>query len=579
MINLNYFCTTLNTDKKHIQHLATICQKKGVKYAIISPGSRCAPLIVAFNRIEGITCYSIIDERSAAFVALGIAQQTKSTVALICTSGSAVLNYAPALAEAFYQKIPLLVLSADRPNEWIDQGENQSINQVEVYKNYIKKSYQLPVQVNTEKDLWFSDRIVSEALNTCQYPDFGPVHINIPLREPLYNLTDESDLDTKIIEFEKPSYSLDAAKFEELAKYWEQKEKILIVVGGFKSSDAQLSSILNKIGQHTNVVILKESISNVYGADFIDQIDANVELIDQHNLEAFTPELVVTFGSGVVSKKLKFWLRKQQHVDHWHITSSFEHWDIFQSLAKIIQMSPTDFLDKLATLISEKPSSYKAQWQELNNNTRNSLARYLADLPFCDFTLFDYILKQIPQNSLLQLGNSTPVRYANLMHIDGNKNIQINSNRGVSGIDGVISTAAGASMVDADKLCFCICGDVATLYDSNALLNASLKANFKLIVINNQGGNIFKIIPGPSKLNELEQYFETKHNYEFADLAAMHKFAYFSVAKMSDLESTFSKFVQEDSKSAFLEIKTNNQLSADALKNYFDFIKEDTKID
>lgn len=187
----------MNTDKIHIQHLAGICAIKGIEYAVISPGSRCAPLTIAFNRQKEIECISIIDERSAAFVALGIAQQTEKPVALICTSGSAILNYAPALAEAYYQKIPLLVLSADRPNEWIDQGENQSIQQFEVYKNYIKKSFQLPLQVNNDKDLWYSDRIVSEAINTCMYPDFGPVHINIPLREPLYELTDKINNETK----------------------------------------------------------------------------------------------------------------------------------------------------------------------------------------------------------------------------------------------------------------------------------------------------------------------------------------------------------------------------------------------
>ena len=173
-----------------------------------SPGSRCAPLTIAFNRLDGISCTSIIDERSAGFIALGLAQQTNKPVVLICTSGSAMLNYAPALAEAYYQKIPLLVLSADRPNEWIDQGENQSINQFEVYKNFIKKSYQLPVQIHTEEDLWYSSRIVSEALNTCIYPDFGPVHINIPLREPLYNLSDTVVQAPKIIRFEQPKYTL-----------------------------------------------------------------------------------------------------------------------------------------------------------------------------------------------------------------------------------------------------------------------------------------------------------------------------------------------------------------------------------
>lgn len=524
--------------------------------------------------MEGITCYSIIDERSAAFVALGIAQQTNTTVALICTSGSAVLNYAPALAEAFYQKVPLLVLSADRPNEWIDQGENQSINQVEVYKNYIKKSYQLPVHTNTDKDLWYSDRIVSEAINSSRYPDLGPVHINIPLREPLYNLIPQETLETKIIEFETPSYSLDKDKFEALKAVWQKKEKILIVVGGFKSRDKDLESVLGGLSQQSNVIILKESISNVYGNDFIDQIDANIEIIDQRNLQDFTPDLVVTFGSGVVSKKLKFWLRKQHNVAHWHITSSFEHWDIFQSLSKVIQIAPAHFLREMSIDQKAPSSNYKQVWLALNKQCKMVLEQYLAQMPFADFTVFDFLMKNFPKDSLVQLGNSTPVRYANLLAIDANKNLRINSNRGVSGIDGVLSTAAGASMVSEKTPCFCITGDVAALYDSNALMNANLNTNFKLIIINNQGGNIFKIIPGPNKLEELESFMETKHNYSFEHLATMYKFRYFKVDQNEHFEETFHDFTAESELAAILEIKTNNDLSAASLKNYFTFINE-----
>lgn len=569
----------MNTDKKHIQHLAAICRQKGVEYAIISPGSRCAPLIIAFNRMKGISCLSIIDERSAGFVALGIAQQTKKVVALICTSGSAILNYAPALAEAFYQKIPLLVLSADRPNEWIDQGENQSINQNEVYRNYIKKSYQLPLQINTDKDLWYSDRIISEALNTCLHPDFGPVHINIPLREPLYNLVEDDFPKPKIIEFEKPNFSLSATAFESLGAFWKKQAKILIVVGSHKERSIALEEKLQLLSNQENILILKESISNIYGTHFIDQIDANVELIAAHQLENFTPDLVLTLGGGVVSKKLKFWLRSLPKVSHWHLTNSFEHWDIFQALSKVIQVDPILFFEKLLEESFDGTSSYRSDWHQLNERTTEALKHYLSKQTFTDFSLFDFLLKELPEDSLVQLGNSTPVRYANLLHVEADQNLQINSNRGVSGIDGVLSTAAGASIAKSNQLCFCITGDVAALYDSNALMNKHLGANFKLIIINNGGGNIFKIIPGPSKLDELETFFETKHDIHFEHLAAMYQFEYFQVSAFNELESQFNKFVGETAKPAVLEINTDGEASADALRNYFNYLKESISLD
>ena len=568
----------MNTDKIHIQHLAAICKEKGVKYAIISPGSRCAPLIIAFNRMEGITCLSIIDERSAGFVALGIAQQTNQPVALICTSGSAILNYAPALAEAFYQKVPLLVLSADRPNEWIDQGENQSINQFEVYKNYIKKSYQLPVQINTEKDLWYSDRIISEAINTTLYPDFGPVHINIPLREPLYNLTDEKVSLPKVIDFEKPQYTLAEKELQQLGKTWQNSAKILIIAGGNKTKSKTLDNLLQKLSNQENIIVLKESISNVYGDNFIDQIDANIEIIQANNLSNFTPDLVITLGAGVVSKKVKFWLRSLENIEHWHITKSFEHWDIFQCLSKVVQLDVSHFFEAISTYTFKSESTYKKDWLALNKQTQEVLQQYLNIQPFNDFKLFDFLIQNIPNNSLLQLGNSTPVRYANLLKIAAAKNLTINSNRGVSGIDGVLSTAAGASITAPNKLCFCISGDVASLYDSNALLNHHLKANYKLIIINNGGGNIFKIIPGPSQLAELEQFFETQHNINFENIAKTYSCKYYSASTLSELENSFADFVAEKEQAAILEIKTDGNVSANALRNYFTYLKENIKL-
>lgn len=525
--------------------------------------------------MNGIECISVIDERSAGFIALGIAQQTQEVVALICTSGSAMLNYAPALAEAFYQKVPLLVLSADRPNEWIDQGENQSINQNEVYKNYIKKSYQLPVQVNTTKDLWYCDRTVAEAINSCKYPDFGPVHVNIPLREPLYTLVDDKQVKPKIIDFEKPEYSIDKDAMTALSAEWNQYRKIMIVVGGLKNKAEALDQVLQDLSQSSHVVVLKESISNVYGDNFIDQIDQNVELVQGLRDDKYVPDLVVTLGAGVVSKKLKFWLRKQEKLDHWHITNSFEHWDIFQSLSKVLQHDAIGLLSSMMNIQTTVSSSFKEDWMALNTKTQKALRTYLSSNEFNDFKVFEYLIQNIPKSSLLQLGNSTPVRYANLLHIEQGKDLAINSNRGVSGIDGVLSTAVGASLVDSDKLCFCICGDVAALYDSNALMNAKDKPNLKLILINNQGGNIFKIIPGPDQLDELEQFFETKHDYEFSELASMHSCKYYKASSMEELQNSFSDFIEEHKESAILEIRTDGTESAKYLRGYFDYLNEE----
>ncbi len=554
-----------NTNKIHIQHLAEICAQKGMEQVVLSPGSRCAPLVIAFNRHASIKCYTIVDERSAAFFALGLAQQSGKPVGLVCTSGSAVLNYAPAVAEAFYQKIPLVLMTADRPNEWIDQGENQSIQQFEVFKNYIKKSYQLPVNATEKEDVWFSNRLVSEAINKANFPDFGPVHINIPLREPLYDLTAESIEKPKIVDLVKSDFSLAKEEMDTLKKDWNQATKKLIIVGGQKQKNAAIEKALQLYANNPDVVILKESISNIETENTFAQIDPLIELIQKNKLTGFVPDIILTFGNGVVSKKLKFWLRQENIKAHWHISYSYEHWDNFQALSKVLKMNVSSFLTAIHSTENSNSDYYKV-WNSLNKKVASFTDSYIEKSEYADFKVFKILSKSFPENANIQFGNSTPVRYANLLAL--NNNLLINANRGVSGIDGQVSAALGASNIN-DKLTVCITGDLAMMYDSNALWNKYLHSKFKVILINNNGGNIFRIIPGPNKLEELETYFETKNTYEAKHLASLHGLKYFQVKQEDDLEIMLEAFYAENEQAALLEINTNGELSADVLKNYF----------
>lgn len=555
-----------NTDKIHIQHLAEICAQKGMKQVVLSPGSRCAPLVIAFNRHPDLECFSIVDERSAAFFALGLAQQSGLPVGLICTSGSAVLNYGPAVAEAFYQKVPLVLLTADRPNEWIDQGENQSIQQFEVFKNYIKKSYQLPVNVVSKEDIWYCDRLISEAINTSSFPDFGPVHINIPLREPLYNVVDVLEpVKPKIVRAVATQMILSDFEKEEITAEWHTAKKKLIVVGQgvFKK---ELNDLLQQISQQKDTVILYESISNIKIENGFGQIDPLVEIIEKKALTDFIPDVVLTFGAGIVSKKLKFWLRKVQVAKHWHLSNSFEHWDNLQALSKVINLRPETFLSYLLETKVNKASNYFGLWQNLNTEVRKFTKDYLKTAPYSDFNVFEVLMRSFPANANIHFGNSTPVRYSNLVELD---NQFVNANRGVSGIDGQVSTALGASNLHK-KMTICITGDLALMYDSNALWNKYLQANFKVILINNDGGNIFRIIPGPNKLEELETYFETKNAYKAEYLAKLHGLKYFKATDLQEIENVLKAFYEEKDAPALLEIKTDGAITAKVLSIYFE---------
>lgn len=553
--------------------MANIAAEKGLRHVIVSPGSRSAPLVIAFNRVKKITCYAIADERSAAFVALGMAQQLGEPVGLICTSGSAVLNYAPAIAEAYYQKIPLIVMTADRPNESIDQGENQSINQYDIYKNYIKKSFELPVDTEDARDLWYSARIVNEAINLSVSGDPGPVHINVPLREPLYQLQKYDDSQSfKIIEPFETSYVLPDTELEKLTERWNLYSKKIIIVGTL-APNKKINALLEKLAQREDCVIFNENTSNQCSPNFISCIDPVIDYIQSHPNEKYHPELVITIGGGLISKKIKFAFKQIHPKEHWHVSTEHEHWDNFHALSHIVPLGPETFLSHISEIDIESKIDFSELYKNLQNQLTAFHETYVQSLPFCDFSVYHYIHHQLPLNSVLFLGNSTPIRYSNLFAAPKEKNIQVYANRGVSGIDGVVSTSAGGAMAQPNQLQICIVGDISFFYDSNAWWNSYLGENFKCILLNNQGGNIFKIIPGPDILDELETFFETKHAMNAMHIAKQFDVNYFTANDQTTLSEEFNNFIQiKNGRPSILEISTpadSNQF----LRQYFEKIK------
>ena len=289
----------MTSSKTNVSLLANIFIKRGLSDIIISPGSRNAPLVIAFAGRKDIRALSIVDERSAAFFALGMAQQLGRAVAIACTSGSAVLNYAPAIAEAYYQKIPLLVLTADRPPELIDHGDGQTIRQKDVYRNYIKKSFELPVVVDDPATFQIAEQVINRAIDETMIPEPGPVHINIPLREPLYGKTDE-DISGRAFHIEQVLEEPDDEEMEVISKRWNNSEKVLIITGQM-SPDSILNGRLKALAKLDNIVVLSETTSNLVGHNFIDCIDNVVSTIDDDESSDFQPDLLISLGGQVVS--------------------------------------------------------------------------------------------------------------------------------------------------------------------------------------------------------------------------------------------------------------------------------------
>ena len=560
----------MTTNKTTISSLVEICAQKGITKVVLSPGSRNAPLAIAFNRHPEIDCYVVVDERAAAFFAMGMAQQTQQAVAICCTSGSAALNYAPAIVEAFYQRIPLLILTADRPVEWIDQGAGQTIRQRDVYGKYVLKSFELTQEAKGGDDLWHNDRLINEAINLAHFPRLGPVHVNIPLREPLYDLAKKRTHEPKIQKVIKIEQSLSDTQLNFFLEKWNQADSKLILCG-LMSSNRKVNELLEKICEDDSVSVLTETTANVFSEKFNPCIDRLISTIKKEEEKDFRPEVLITIGGAIVSKKIKILLQRMQPTEHWHIDAAGIEMDTYQSLTHTIPIDPNRFFQQLIDGIdfSKKEKSFQEVWNTRNELTRNNHQAFLTKMPYSDFKAFEIILKNIPSGSVFQMGNSSTIRYVQLF--DQRSDLEYFSNRGTSGIDGSTSTAVGAALA-SEKPTTLVCGDLSFFYDVNGLWNKYLPSNLRIIIINNSGGGIFRIIPGPSTSDELDEFFEVTQERTAEPFAKMYGLDYQQASSVEELENVLLEFYKEKNKAGILEVFTPRTENEKVLKAWFDLL-------
>lgn len=544
------------SNKELAQLIVEYCSAYEIEHIVISPGSRNAPLTIGFINHPYFKTYSIVDERCAAFFALGISQQTKKPTALVCTSGSALLNYYPAIAEAFYSDIPLIVISADRPKHLIDIGDGQTIRQENVFYNHSLFNANLE-DGNTDENSQMISTAISKAITTK-----GPVHINVPFDEPLYDITSNLsfniNINTEVVN--KIDFNED---IEEYLSIWNNSRKKLVVIGTHFPNEI-LQNQLSELVKDESVLILTETTSNVHHKKFINSIDKFIFPLNDEDLKSFQPDILLTLGGMVVSKKIKQILRNYKPFHHWHIDSK-KAADTFFSLSKHFKTTPNQFFDKFISRIKYNKSDYQNKWLEIKKIRNDHHNYFLKSAEFSDLAVFNIILKSIPNNCQLQLGNSSVIRYSQLF--DVNPNLDVFCNRGTSGIDGSTSTAIGAAYIEKKQTIF-ITGDISFFYDSNALWNSYTKRNFRVILINNGGGGIFKFIPGPDSTNSLE-YFETPHNLNAMQLCELYGIKHYSANNEKELKNQLKSFYMMDKNPKLLEIFTPNKINDKVLKKYF----------
>ena len=565
--------------------VVALCVAKDIKHVVISPGSRNAPLTIGFTHHEQITPYSIVDERCAAFFALGMAQQMKKPVALVCTSGSALLNYYPAIAEAFYSDIPLVVISADRPVERIDIGDGQTIRQKNVFENHILYSANLYSELVLENEAIdqklqqkqfeaqkHNEREVNLALNKA-IEEKGPVHINVPFYEPLYGTVENVEVNPLQIfpEIKERHYSKN--QLATYAEEWNRAKRKMVIVG-VAQPNAVEQKFLDQLAGDPGVIVLTETTSNLHQQEFFTRIDTLIGPIekDENREELFRqlqPDILLTFGGMIVSKKIKAFLRNYNPQHHWHIDPK-KAYNTFFCLNKHFETDVNSFFSEFLPLVETGESDYGKFWKEVKSKRQKRHEEYMAEIVYSDLKAMQQIVPDVPNNTIVHFGNSSTIRYAQLFQ--WHPSLKTFCNRGTSGIDGSVSTAVGAAASSKDPVLM-ITGDLSFFYDSNALWNNHIPSNFRIVVLNNHGGGIFRILPGNKNSENFERYFETVHDMKAKPLCELYNFEYRTADSEETLQNGLDGFFESSARPKLLEIFTPRKVNDEVLLEYFNFMK------
>jgi len=500
------------SNKENVNILTSLLVAHGVRHAVVCPGSRNAPIVHNLTECPAISCHAVTDERSAAFYALGMTQATGSPVVVCVTSGTALLNTAPAVAEAYYQRRPLIVVSADRPPQWIDQQDGQTLPQGDALGRFVTRAVSLPepsgdgVQHSAggqcaggescaDETRWYCNRLVNEALlATCR----GPVHINVPITEPLFRF-DVAEL---------PSERCIELLPADIAPH-----TLSHVVRSFLAAERPMLVS----GQPLNALM-----------------DEAVSLVADD--PAYVPSLVVYAGGSIVSKRLKHFLRRAKEV--WVVNAEGSVTDTFMNLTRVIEGDPAVVADQLRFALEQQPHPFVSKWETLLSEVRRRADS--AVLPYSPAAAVRYFEARRGA-AVVHYANSTAIRLANTY-----ARCPVYCNRGVNGIEGSLSTAAGFSTV-VDEPVFCVIGDLSFFYDQNALWNTGLRGNLRVLLLNNGHGAIFDTLPGLEASAARDTFVAGRHHATAEGICRQNGIAYLRATDMNGMQQAVDRLFDMES--------------------------------
>lgn len=554
-----------------------------VKHVVVSPGSRSTPLALLLVEHPDIEIHINVDERSAAFFALGLAKALKEPVGLLCTSGTAAANYYPAVIEAFHSRVPLIVLTADRPHELRDVGAPQAIDQIHLYGRHVKWFVEMALPESTDGMMRYARTVGARAVATAAAEPAGPVHLNFPLREPLIPDLDQAkeyrqNKRTPSVLIDSGERSLSASQIEAVATTLSKAKQGIIVCG--ELPHPEMKEVIVALAKKLAFPVLADPLSQLRSgshdkAVIIDAYDTFLR--DETAKAAFRPEVILRFGSMPVSKPLLLFMKKQKQAITL-VVDGGAGWREPAGLAtNMIYSEEKDFCLRIAESITSSPDDeWLRLWQTVNGATKDALASVRDEAELSEGKLFALLADMMPLDSTLFVGNSMPIRDLDTFFLNNGKGIQTIANRGANGIDGVVSTALGVSTVSKNTVL--AIGDLSFFHDMNGLLAAKLqKQNITILLVNNDGGGIFSFLPQANEREHFETLFGTPHGLDFSHAAQLYGGKYNKVQNWDEFEKVFTESFEIQGLK-IIEVPTERESNLQKHRNLWSFVSQEIKM-
>lgn len=586
---------------KNIQIIVALLKQHNIRHIVLSAGTRHVPIAHSVENDNFFHCYSVVDERSAGYYALGLAKELGEPVAIACTSSTATCNYTPPIAEAFYQKVPILVLTGDRDPYHLDQLEDQMINQVDMYRNFCKKCVNLPV-VKTDQDWWYCSRLVNEAILELTHRQPGPVQINFPINQSIEDIADASVPELPACnKISRVALETDAEIWKYRAQMLKDAKRIMVVCGSDEPAAPAAVAAFTEFAKHYNCTFVTEKVSNLKFDGAFDAYLVAESITGEVVRTVVAPDLVLFFGGNFVSR-WKTMLRGQKAIfKSWYISEDGAICDPYQNLSCVFECSPAYFFNRMAAYhtngtndrklyqdlqklhdgirmptnveIIAKANKYAvddARFKNLPEPAKNTLVPegYLSA-----FSAMRGLTEHIPENSLLHLSILNSTRITQMFHLP--EGISVYSNIGTDGIDGSMSTFLGQCAA-AGREGYLVIGDLSFFYDMNSLSIRNLGGNVHILLVNNGGGAEFYFSMGPGLLPDIDRHIAAAHSHSAREWVLSNGFDYLSARNQKEYDQQIAEFVAHSGKPVVMEIFTDKNWDIRVLKAFRRMIHQDT---